>query len=125
MELLINEQVGGASEPFIDEIGRCSRFCITLHRAPMPVECIYYGLAPLPPLSIEVLKIMKDAAHSEYVLCVPSIASALQSRIASAMVSLLFWMGQRSVLRMCGRTAERPQAPVSSLSHAHRPVPIG
>ena len=41
------------------------------------------------------------------------------------MVSLLLWMGQRSVSRLCGRTAERPQAPVSSLSHAQVPVPSG
>ena len=57
----------------------CSRFCMTLHRAQLLVECFFlYGVAPLPPLSIDVLKIMKGAVHSEYVFCVPSSAYALQ-----------------------------------------------
>ena len=88
--------------------------------------------APFPLLPIDVLKIMKGAVLSWYIFCVPSLASVFQvlgmrlnycwpsykSHMASATVSLFLWMGQRSVLNLCGRTAGRPQAPVSSHSHA-------
>ena len=74
MELLFHEQIGGAFEPFVDEIdlakialschfgpgctrlqGRYSRFCMTLHRAPLAVESIDFSVALLPPCDIEIL----------------------------------------------------------------------
>ena len=112
MELLFHELICGAFEPFVDEIDlamialccdfaldlfcnkRCARFCMTLHRAPLPVESCYYGMAPLPPLSINVLKIMKGAVRSvchrqrmRFNYCWPSY----KSRIASAMVCFSGW----------------------------------
>ena len=70
----------------------------------------YYGTAPLPPLSIDVLKFMKEAVHSvrhRQRICVNYCWPLSKSRIASIMASLLLWTGQRSVLSLCGRTAAR------------------
>ena len=68
MELLFRVQIGGTFEPFVDEIdlARIALSChfaldllsykeyahdfrMTLHRAPLPVACVYCGTAPLPP----------------------------------------------------------------------------
>ena len=58
------------------------KICMILHRAPLPVEYIYFGMAPLPLLSIDKLMIMKGAVHSLCVFCVSSSAYATQLLLA-------------------------------------------
>ena len=60
---------------------------MTLHRAPLPVECNYNGMTPVPPLSIDNRKIMKGAVHSVCVFCVSSSAYTFQLSSAIAQIA--------------------------------------
>ena len=82
---------------------KCSRFCMTIRRAPLPVVCIHCCMAPLRPLSTDLLKNM--------------------CAIASVCASIIVGFRTNHALRRLWRTAARSSSFVIFFFSSSNTVP--